>query len=214
MISEKELAKKTAEFLLQIKAIKLQPSNPFTWASGWKSPIYCDNRITLSYPQIRTFLREQMADLVISKFGRPDVIAGVATGAIAIGALVAEHLNLPFVYIRPEAKSHGRKNQIEGYIEKEQNVVVIEDLISTGGSSLKAVEALRNEGCHVKGMIAIFSYGFQIAEQNFKNADVSLFTLSNYQNLIEQAVDTGYINAEDKKTLNAWRVAPDKWNVS
>lgn len=211
MITDKELAKKTAEFLLQIKAIKLQPSNPFQWASGWNSPIYCDNRITLSYPPIRTFLREQLANIVLEKYGKPDVIAGVATGAIAVGVLVAQHLGLPFVYVRPEPKKHGRKNQIEGLLEPGQNVVVIEDLISTGGSSLKAVEALREAGATVKGMAAIFTYGFEIADQNFKNAEVDLITLSDYHHLVEQASDTGYIAAEDKKALSAWRVAPDQW---
>ncbi|MFT5970962.1 MAG: orotate phosphoribosyltransferase [Flavobacteriales bacterium] len=213
MITDKDLAKKTAEFLLQIKAIKLQPSNPFTWASGWSSPIYCDNRITLSYPSIRTFLREKLANIIIDKYGKPDVIAGVATGAIAVGVLVAQHLGLPFVYVRPEAKKHGRQNQIEGFIESGQSVVVVEDLISTGGSSLKAVEALKEAGYQVKGMAAIFTYGFDIAEQNFNNANVQLETLSDYKHLLEQAIDTGYISEEDKKALSSWRVAPDKWSI-
>ena len=182
MILDKDTAKKTAEFLLQIKAIKLQPSKPFTWASGWESPIYCDNRI-----------------------------AGVATGAIAHGILVAQELGLPFVYVRPEPKNHGRKNQIEGYIEPGQNVVVIEDLISTGGSSLKAVKALEEIGCTVKGMAAIFTYGFKLADDNFKEAKCELVTLSDYSSLVDQAIDTGYISDEEIDALKKWREAPDKW---
>ncbi|MFT4877111.1 MAG: orotate phosphoribosyltransferase [bacterium] len=211
MILDKDTAKKTAEFLLQIKAIKLQPSKPFTWASGWKSPIYCDNRITLSHHGTRTYLREQLADAVVERFGKPDVIAGVATGAIAHGILVAQELGLPFVYVRPEPKNHGRKNQIEGYIEPGQNVVVIEDLISTGGSSLKAVKALEEIGCTVKGMAAIFTYGFKLADDNFKEAKCELVTLSDYSSLVDQAIDTGYISDEEIDALKKWREAPDKW---
>jgi orotate phosphoribosyltransferase len=211
MILDKDTAKKTAEFLLQIKAIKLQPSKPFTWASGWKSPIYCDNRITLSHHGTRTYLREQLADAVVERFGKPDVIAGVATGAIAHGILVAQELGLPFVYVRPEPKNHGRKNQIEGYIEPGQNVVVIEDLISTGGSSLKAVKALEEVGCTVKGMAAIFTYGFKLADDNFKEAKCDLITLSNYSSLVDQAIDTGYISDKEIDALKKWREAPDKW---
>ena len=185
----KDTAKKTAEFLLQIKAIKLQPNNPFIWASGWKSPIYCDNRITLSHHATRTYIREQLAHAVTENFSKPDVIAGVATGAIPHGILVAQELGLPFVYVRPEPKKHGRKNQIEGHLENGQTVVVIEDLISTGGSSLKAVKALEKVGCNVKGMVAIFTYDFDISVENFKNAKCDLVTLSNYENLIEQAMD-------------------------
>jgi len=213
MILNKDTAKQTAELLLQINAIKLQPKDPFTWASGWKSPIYCDNRVTLSFPMVRTYLRQQLAKQVVDAFGKPDVIAGVATGAIGIGALVAEELGLPFVYVRPEAKKHGRKNQIEGFLDTGKNVVVIEDLISTGGSSLKAVEALKEHGATVKGMLALFTYGFEIAEENFKNANVTLYTLSNYENLIEQAIDTDYIFAEDQRTLQEWRKNPSKWNA-
>ncbi|MEZ7838145.1 MAG: orotate phosphoribosyltransferase [Flavobacteriales bacterium] len=211
MILDKDTAKKTAEFLLQIKAIKLQPSKPFTWASGWESPIYCDNRITLSHHGTRTYLREQLADAVVERFGKPDVIAGVATGAIAHGILVAQELGLPFVYVRPEPKNHGRKNQIEGYIEPGQNVVVIEDLISTGGSSLKAVKALEEIGCTVKGMAAIFTYGFKLADDNFKEAKCELVTLSDYSSLVDQAIDTGYISDEEIDALKKWREAPDKW---
>ena len=211
MIFNKDTAKKTAEFLLQIKAIKLQPINPFTWASGWKSPIYCDNRITLSHHATRTYIREQLSHAVTESFGKPDVIAGVATGAIPHGILVAQELGLPFVYVRPEPKTHGRKNQIEGHIENGQTVVVIEDLISTGGSSLKAVKALKEEGCYVKGMAAIFTYDFDLSVENFKNAKCDLVTLSNYDNLIEQAVDTGYVSNKEVNTLKKWRIAPEKW---
>lgn len=211
MIFDKNTAKKTAELLLQIKAIKLQPQEPFTWASGWHSPIYCDNRITLSYPTIRNFLRQNIATAIEAKYGKPDVIAGVATGAIAIGVLVAEELGLPFVYVRPEAKSHGRKNQIEGYLEKGQNVVVVEDLISTGTSSLNAVAALKDADVNIKGMVAIFTYGFEEAIQNFKSAKVNLTCLCDYQTLIKQAVDTNYIIEKDLETLNQWRLNPSTW---
>lgn len=208
----KDTAKKTAELLLQIKAIKLQPNEPFTWASGWKSPIYCDNRTTLSYPKIRTYLRQQIANIVSEKYGKIDVIAGVATGAIAIGVLVAEELGIPFIYVRPEPKTHGRKNQIEGMLESGSNVVVIEDLISTGNSSLNAVKALKETNCTVKGMIAIFSYGFDLADANFKNANVELTTLSDYDALLEQATETNYISEKELKTLHNWKANPSKWN--
>ena len=211
MILDDDKALKVAEFLLQIKAIKLNPKNPFTWASGIKSPIYCDNRITLSYPQIRTFIRQSYAEVIIEQYGKPDVIAGVATGAIAHGILVAQELGLPFVYVRPEPKKHGRKNQIEGFVESGQNVVVIEDLISTGGSSLKAVKALEEAGCTVKGMAAIFTYGFQLADDNFKEAKCDLITLSDYDSLVDQATDTGYISDEEINALRNWRIAPDEW---
>lgn len=211
MILDKDTAKKTAEFLLQIKAIKLQPSKPFTWASGWNSPIYCDNRITLSHHATRTYIREQLADAVVERFGKPDVIAGVATGAIAHGILVAQELGLPFIYVRPEPKKHGRKNQIEGFIESGQNVVVIEDLISTGGSSLKAVKALEEVGCTVLGMAAIFTYGFQLADDNFKEAKCDLITLSDYSSLVDQAIDRGYISDQEIDALKKWRESPDKW---
>ncbi|MCF8716114.1 orotate phosphoribosyltransferase [Joostella atrarenae] len=212
MVLDKDTAKKTAELLLQINAIKLNPKNPFTWASGWKSPIYCDNRIVLSFPPIRNYVREHMAKQLEELYGKPDVIAGVATGAIGIGMLVAEVLSLPFVYVRPEPKKHGRGNQIEGFLDKGQSVVVIEDLISTGKSSLNAVKALKEEGAVVKGMIAIFSYGFDIAEENFKESNVSLHTLSNYEYLLQQAVDTNYINEKELKTLQDWRTDPGNWN--
>ncbi|WP_369999710.1 orotate phosphoribosyltransferase [Winogradskyella sp.] len=212
MIFNKDTAKKTAEVLLQINAIKLQPNDPFTWASGWKSPIYCDNRIVLSYPLIRNYIRETMARHIEEHYGKPDVIAGVATGAIGIGALVADYLNLPFVYVRPEAKKHGRQNQVEGYIEKGQTVVVVEDLISTGKSSLNAVAALNEAEVNVKGMVAIFSYGFDVASKNFENANVELHTLGNYENLLEQALDTHYINEEQQNILAQWNANPSEWN--
>ena len=212
MIFNKETAAKTAELLLQINAIKLNPSNPFLWASGWQSPIYCDNRLTLSFPAIRNYIRDEIAKQIEEKYGKPDVIAGVATGAIGIGILVAEALNLPFVYIRPEPKKHGRQNQIEGFLQKGQTVVVIEDLISTGKSSLEAVEALRNAEANVKGMIAIFSYGFDIASQNFKNANVELHTLSNYENLVNLALAKNYISENEELALKAWRANPSEWN--
>ncbi|MCH3882360.1 MULTISPECIES: orotate phosphoribosyltransferase [Tenacibaculum] len=211
MSLNKDTSKKTAELLLQIKAIKLSPNEPFTWASGWKSPIYCDNRVTLSYPPVRNFLKEEIAKIVELKHGKPDVIAGVATGAIAIGILVAQELGVPFIYVRPEPKKHGRKNQIEGHLERGQNVVVIEDLISTGKSSLNAVKALKECDANVKGMVAIFSYGFDIATENFKEANVELTTLSNYEFLLEQASDSKYINAKELRTLEDWRVNPSQW---
>ncbi|MCC4214061.1 orotate phosphoribosyltransferase [Leeuwenhoekiella parthenopeia] len=214
MILKKETAKKTAELLLQINAIKLQPQNPFTWASGWKSPIYCDNRITLSYPQIRNYLRENIANQIELLYGKPDVIAGVATGAIGIGMLVADFLNLPFVYIRPEAKKHGRQNQIEGKLDPVQSVVVVEDLISTGKSSLMAVEALEQAEANVKGMLAIFTYGFDISKQNFEKKGIDLHTLSDYDHLLEQAMDTRYISEKEKLTLQTWRLDPENWNAA
>lgn len=213
MIVNKDTAKKTAELLLQINAIKLNPKNPFSWASGWKSPIYCDNRITLSFPVIRNYIREQFSKQIEKEFGKPDVIAGVATGAIGIGMLVAEYMGLPFVYVRPEPKKHGRQNQVEGFLQKGQNVVVVEDLISTGNSSLLAVEALKEAGANVKGMVAIFTYGFSISVENFKKANVTLHTLSNYDILLELAVAKKYITEEEQHTLQEWRVSPSTWGV-
>jgi orotate phosphoribosyltransferase len=214
MIISKETAHKTAELLLQINAIKLNPKNPFLWASGWKSPIYCDNRITLSFPPIRNYLREEFSRHIENQYGKPDVIAGVATGAIGIGILVAEYMGLPFVYVRPEPKKHGRQNQVEGFLQKGQSVVVVEDLISTGNSSLMAVEALKNEGAIVKGMVAIFTYGFDIATQNFKNAKVDLHTLSNYENLLELAVAKNYISEKELYTLQKWSQNPSQWEMN
>ncbi|MDA8874367.1 orotate phosphoribosyltransferase [uncultured Winogradskyella sp.] len=214
MIFNKDIAKKTAELLLQINAIKLQPNNPFTWASGWKSPIYCDNRVVLSYPQIRNYVRETLARQIEELYGKPDVIAGVATGAIGIGALVADYLNLPFVYVRPEAKKHGRQNQVEGYLEKGQTVVVVEDLISTGKSSLNAVKALQKAEANIKGMVAIFSYGFDVANKNFSKTEIDLHTLGNYESLLEQALDTRYINQEQQDILALWNANPSEWNAN
>lgn len=211
MVLNKPTAKKTAELLLQINAIKLKPENPFIWASGWRSPIYCDNRVVLSYPIIRNYIREEMANQVEALYGKPDVIAGVATGAIGIGILVADYLNLPFVYVRPEAKSHGRQNQIEGQLESGQKVVVIEDLISTGKSSLHAVDALHDAGAKIKGMLAIFTYGFDISVKNFEKKQVELHTLSDYEHLIEQASETNYIKKEQLTTLSEWRISPSDW---
>ncbi|MDK2842991.1 MAG: orotate phosphoribosyltransferase [Anaerophaga sp.] len=207
----KKLKEIIAGQLLQIKAIKLQPANPFTWASGWISPIYCDNRKTLSYPDIRNFIKIQFARIIMEKWPEVDVIAGVATGAIAQGALVADLLGKPFVYVRSSPKGHGLENLIEGDLKPGQKVVVIEDLISTGGSSLKAVEALRNNGADVLGMLAIFTYGFQVAEDNFAAAGVEYKTLSNYEVLIKVAVESGYISADDLNALTDWRENPENW---
>ena len=211
MILNEDKALKVAEFLLQIKAVKLNPKDPFTWASGIKSPIYCDNRVTLSYPQIRTFIRQAFAEAILESFGKPDVIAGVATGGIAQGALVAEELGLPFIYVRSSTKGHGMGNLIEGYFEKGQRVVVIEDLISTGGSSLKAVEALRDAGLEVKGLLAIFSYGFNVATQNFNEAHCPYITLSNYDILLQRAVSDNVLSEADLSSLQSWRSNPKEW---
>ena len=205
--------KKTAEYLLQIKAIKLQPSNPFTWASGWKSPIYCDNRKTLSFPEVRSFIRSSFAAMIKSIYPEADMIAGVATGAIAHGALVADKMGLPFIYVRSGAKEHGLGNQIEGHFIPGQKVVVIEDLISTGGSSLSAVTALRESGCEVLGMVAIFTYEFKKATDAFAAADCRLNTLSNYSVLVESAVSTGYIGQAEVETLKKWRIDPANWGI-
>ena len=213
MIFNKDTAEKTAELLLQINAIKLNPKNPFSWASGWKSPIYCDNRLILSFPTIRNYVRDEFSKNIEKKFGKPDVIAGVATGAIGIGLLVAESLGLPFVYVRPEPKKHGRQNQVEGFLQSGQNVIVVEDLISTGNSSLLAVEALRDAGANIKGMAAIFTYGFDIAQKNFESASIDLFTLSNYENLLNLAVAKRYISEEEEETLREWNKSPSTWGV-
>lgn len=211
MIFDKVISDKTVSSLLEVNAIKLQPNNPFTWASGWKSPIYCDNRIILSYKEVRNFIASTMAEQVKKLYGNPDAIAGVATGAIGIGMLVADRLGLPFIYVRPEAKSHGRQNQIEGSIESGKSVVVIEDLISTGKSSLNAVNALKKAEVDVLGMIAIFSYGFDIAVENFKNANIKLNTLSNYKNLLALAKETNYISSQEHEVLKLWNSNPNEW---
>lgn len=204
--------KQIANYLLQIKAIKLEPTNPFTWASGWKSPIYCDNRKTLSYPEIRSFIKEKFSELIKRKYPDVEMIAGVATGAIPQGALVADMLNLPFVYVRATAKSHGLENLVEGEVNPGQKIVVVEDLISTGGSSLKAVEALRAEkNANILGMVAIFSYEFQTAIDNFEKHNCKLDTLSNYSSLIEHALETSYIKESDVEKLKLWRKDPSNW---
>lgn len=197
--------------MLQSKAIKLEPANPFTWASGWKSPIYCDNRKTLSFPEIRTIIRDKFKELIQKEIGDPDVIAGVATGAIAQAALVADAMNLPMVYVRSSAKSHGLENLIEGVFEPGQKIVVVEDLVSTGGSSLKAVEALRKAGADVAGMVAIFTYGFDVSHENFKNYSCNLFTLSNYDSLLETALEENYIDKNHIEILKNWRKDPENW---
>ena len=208
----KTLEKIFAGKLLKVKAIKLQPANPFTWASGWKSPFYCDNRKTLSYPDLRNFVKIEISRLILERFQEVDAIAGVATGAIPQGALVADLLNLPFVYVRSKPKDHGLENLIEGELRPGMKVVVVEDLISTGGSSLKAVEAIRSNGCEVVGMVAAYTYGFDIAAEAFKNAKVQLVTLTNYEAVVEEAVRIGYIDADDVQVLNEWRKDPAHWN--
>ena len=200
-----------AEKLLKIKAIKLQPENPFTWASGWLSPFYCDNRKTLAYPTLRSFIKIELSRIILENFPEIDAIAGVATGAIAQGALVAEELQLPFAYVRSKPKDHGLENLIEGELNPGMKVVVIEDLISTGGSSLKAVEALRNKDCEVVGMVAAYTYGFPVAEEAFRKANVKLITLTNYQAVVESALATGYIKEEDVPLLHQWRQDPANW---
>ena len=200
-----------ADKLLKVKAIKLQPTNPFTWASGWKSPFYCDNRKTLSYPDLRSFVKIQTARLILERFPEAEAVAGVATGAIPQGAMVADTLNMPFVYVRSKPKDHGLENLIEGELKPGTKVVVVEDLISTGGSSLKAVEAIRNYGCEVVGMVASYTYGFDVAEKAFKESNVELVTLTNYEAVVAQALATGYIKEEDVELLNQWRKAPSEW---
>lgn len=211
MINKK---REIAELLIQSKAIKLEPAKPFQWASGWLSPIYCDNRITLSFPDIRSFIRDQFVEVINEVFPEVNLIAGVATGAIAQGALVADKLQLPYVYVRSSAKEHGRKNLIEGSVTRNQRVVIIEDLVSTGGSSLKAARALTDAGCSVEGMVAIFTYGFPQAEQNFKKADIKLIALSNYEELLALAIDTGYITNEQLEILKEWRNDPSGWMLN
>lgn len=206
------IKKDFAARLLQVNAIKLQPNDPFTWASGWKSPFYCDNRRTLSFPQLRSFIKLELTHAVLEHFPQADAVAGVATGAIAQGALVADALQLPFVYVRSKPKDHGLENLIEGDLKAGQKVVVIEDLISTGGSSLKAVEAIRKAGCEVVGMVAAYTYGFSVAEEAFNAADVKLVTLTDYEHVVQKAVETGYIAKEDVVLLNEWRLNPAEWD--
>jgi orotate phosphoribosyltransferase len=211
MFNTKETSLKVAEFLLQIKAIKLQPQKPFTWASGWNSPIYCDNRITLSYPTVRTYIRQRLAEVIHEEFSSANLIAGVATAGIPQGVVVAQELGLPFAYVRSAPKDHGMNNMIEGEVKEGQKVVVVEDLISTGNSSLKAVEALRAAGCEVIGMVSIFTYGFEVANQNFKNANCKLISLSNYDDLIDQALESSCINPNEVELLKSWRADPAIW---
>jgi len=200
-----------AQKLLEVKAVKLQPDSPFTWASGWKSPIYTDNRQTLSYPRLRSFVKLELCHLIQEHFPQAEAVAGVATGAIAQGALVADELELPYVYVRPKPKDHGMGNQVEGSLPQGTKVVVVEDLISTGGSSLKAVEALRQYGVEVIGMVASFTYGFPVAEEAFQEAGVTLYTLSDYDHVVSEAAKTGYIKEEAKPVLAEWRKSPDTW---
>ncbi|MBO7109970.1 MAG: orotate phosphoribosyltransferase [Prevotella sp.] len=200
-----------AQKLLEVKAVKLQPTEPFTWASGWKSPIYTDNRKTLSFPRLRSFVKLELCHLIQEHFPEAEAVAGVATGAIAQGALVAEELGLPYAYVRPKPKDHGMGNQVEGELPKGAKVVVVEDLISTGGSSLKAVEALRQYGVEVIGMVASFTYGFPVAEEAFREASVTLYTLSDYEHIISEAAKTGYIKDEELPVLAEWRKNPSEW---
>jgi len=197
--------------LLRIQAVKLQPKDPFTWASGWKSPIYCDNRKTLSFPTVRTYIRQRFSELIEKEFGKPDVIAGIATGGIPQGVLVAQELGLPFIYVRSNVKDHGLGNLIEGTYEAGQNVIVVEDLISTGGSSLQGVQALKDAGLKVKGLIAIFSYGFDTADEAFEKAECPYVVLSDYDHLIEQAVNLEYIKEDELDQLKKWRELPSTW---
>jgi orotate phosphoribosyltransferase len=211
MYNKSDIELKVAEFLLQIKAIKLQPNNPFTWASGWKSPIYCDNRVTLSHPSIRTYIRQKLTQLIQEEFGSVDLIAGVATAGIPQGVLVAQELGLPFAYVRAKAKEHGTGSLIEGEIFEGQRVVVVEDLISTGKSSLQAVNALKEAGLSVAGLVSIFTYGFDLAEENFKEAKCRFATLSNYNTLIQYAAENSFIAQSDVDLLNQWRRNPAEW---
>lgn len=208
-----QLKKDFASRLLKVKAIKLQPNNPFTWASGWKSPFYCDNRKTLSYPELRNYVKLELVHIILEKFPEAEAIAGVATGAIAQGALVADELNLPFVYVRSKPKDHGLENLIEGELKPGMKVVVVEDLISTGGSSLKAVDAIRNNACEVIGMVASYTYGFPVAKIAFEEAGVQLETLTDYENVVSQALETGYIAEKDVALLHEWRKDPATWKA-
>lgn len=206
-----DLKRRIAGYLLECRAVMIDPENPFTWASGWRSPIYCDNRVTLSYPEIRKQIRDAFIHQVRDHFRSSGMVAGVATGAIAQGALVADSLNLPFVYVRASPKEHGRKNQVEGSLDKDTKVVVVEDLVSTGGSSLGAVRTLREAGAEVTGMVAVFSYGFQVAEERFRKEDVKLVTLTDYQTLVEMAVARGVLAREEADVLAEWRNDPSNW---
>ena len=212
MIYDNDIAKIVAKYLLQINAIILQPNNPFKWASGWNSPIYCDNRKTLSFPEIRTFIRSSLVSIINNRYKGSNVIAGVATAGIPHGALVAEELGLPFIYVRSRAKEHGKQNQIEGHIEASQSVVLIEDLISSGKSSLEAVATLREAGMNVKGIVSIFTYGFEKAKENFEDANCEYISLCDFENLLLQALKTSYITEAELPLLQEWRKDPSKWN--
>jgi len=206
-----ETQSKIAEYLLQIKAVKLQPKEPFTWASGWKSPIYCDNRVTLSYPVIRTFIRQQLVQMVQEEFGTPEIIVGVATAGIPQGVLIAQELGLPFAYVRSAPKEHGRQNLIEGEVQAGHRAVVIEDLVSTGKSSIKCIESLKDAGVEVVGLVSIFDYGFEEAEKAFKKIHCRYFSLCNYEILLQEGVKGGYISSDDIKMLQSWRLNPGSW---
>lgn len=214
MVLNKDVASRVAQMLLQVKAIKLQPQDPFTWASGWKSPIYCDNRISLSSPEVRSYIKQQLAATIKAQFPEVTVVSGVATAGIAQGALVADLLELPYAYVRPEPKKHGLGNQIEGRIEATDKVVLIEDLISTGGSAIKAAEAVTQTGAQVLGIMAIFDYGFENAVQNMNSAGIKYFTLSSYEHLLPQAVAEGVVQQDQLEILKAWREAPAEWGVT
>lgn len=213
-MAQPTLAETVASMLLEVKAVRLSPDQPFKWASGWNSPIYCDNRITLSFPKVRTAIKNGLASAVQAYWGDVDIIAGVATAGIPQGALVADWLDLPFCYVRPEPKKHGMGNQIEGQLKPGQKVVLIEDLISTGGSSLKAVDALREAGANVLGMVSIFTYGFEIADKNFAEKNLKVYTLSNYETLIKEAVAKNYVSESQLITLQEWRHNPSEWKVN
>ncbi len=213
MNAESNTSVKLAEYLLEIKAVKLSPNNPFKWSSGWNSPIYCDNRVTLSYPEIRNFIKLALANLVTSEFPNANALCGVATAGVAIGGLVADELDMPYAYCRPKPKEHGMKNQLEGRIDKEKKIVLVEDLISTGGSSLKVVDYLRNEGYQIEGIVSIFTYGFDAAQQNFDNANCKNISLGSYQDMLPLAIEKGYIEQGQLSTLEAWRKEPETWNV-
>ena len=213
MVKTPNIAGTVASYLLEIKAVKLSPHTPFTWASGWKSPIYCDNRKTLSYPKIRDYIRDAFVESIKKNVKKVDVVAGVATAGIPQGMLIAQALNLPFVYVRSSNKAHGLENKIEGVVEKGQTAIVIEDLISTGGSSLAVVDALRDAGCKVDAMFAIFTYGFPVADEHFEQKQCKLFTLSNYNVLVSKALHEGYIKESNLESLQKWREAPEKWGI-
>ena len=212
MVLDKKVAEQTVNFLTQINAIKLNTKNPFTWTSGIKSPIYCDNRLVLSYPKIREFIADSMTQIIKNKYGSNISIAGVATGAIAVGAMISERLNVPYAYVRPEPKGHGLRNQIEGNIEEKSNVVVIEDLISTGKSSLNAINALKSEGINVMGMLSIFSYNFDFANKKFIEEKVTINSLADYNTLVEVSQSNGDLNHEEITRLKKWREDPENWS--